>query len=453
MRTLYGKQKIRVQAALAILAATAKTSVYANGIDGNGTGAESMAMGGTDVAWVQSPLEALGDNPAGLGFLTQSEMDLGGVGAFAEGRFSKPTANSNGTLDSTPAGMPEGALGIPLGKLPAAVGIGFIPESLLLAHWNYVDPPGAPGDFDAGVSYGNQLDKSEILVLRSAIGIGVALSPRLSVGISIGAVLNKNELVTPYIFQNLSAPDAGVDGAKTLLNLNTFGVGWNAQIGILYRPLDNLQFGLSYQNKYRVVTTGDASGDAYAQFPPAPPGTYSFHYDAEVDNTFPDQVSLGGSWKFLPNWRVAAQVDWVDWGNAFTTLPVKLNNGTGPVVPGVLGTSFSDSIPLNWKSEFVYRVGLEYALTDDLFLRAGYCYGHSPVPNSTLTPLTAAIMDNTVTAGVGYRWRSCEFDLAYQYDLPATQNVAASSLLSGEYANSSTKVSIHWFAAMMKFTF
>jgi long-chain fatty acid transport protein len=429
---------------------TMKVSVYADGINRNGTGAESMAMGGADVGWAKSPLEAMGDNPAGLGFLTQDEFDLGGVGASASGRFSKPSVGSSGALKETPAGLPEGALGIRFGKNPIAVGVSFIPESMQLAHWNYQDPPGGLG---GTTTYGNQEDKSEILVLRSAVGVGVQLSPKLSLGLSVGAVYNKNELVTPYIFQNLSAGDTGFNGAKTLLDLDTSGFGWNAQIGMLYCPLTNLQFGLTYQNKYKVVTTGDATGDPYAQFHTTE-GPLAFHYNAEVDNTFPDQFALGGSWKFLPNWRLAAEVDWIDWANAFNTLPVKLSNGTGvPAGSGLLGPSFQDYIPLSWKSEFVYRIGLEWGVTDNLFLRAGYCYGGSPVPDSTLNPMTASIMENTITAGIGYRWRACEFDLAYQYDLPETQRVATSSLLSGEYSNSSTKVSINWLAVTMRYSF
>jgi len=139
-------------------------------------------------------------------------------------------------------------------------------------------------------------------------------------------------------------------------------------------------------------------------------------------------------------------VDWIDWAGAFDTLPVILKNGNNPTVNSVLGSSFQDNIPLNWKSEFVYRVGLEYAMTQNLYLRAGYSYGHSPVPDSTLTPMTAAIMEHTVTAGMGYHWRNWQFDLAYQYDLPAEQNVGTSGLRSGEYSNSSTEVSVHWIA-------
>lgn len=134
-------------------------------------------------------------------------------------------------------------------------------------------------------------------------------------------------------------------------------------------------------------------------------------------------------------------------------LPVSLSNGNNPTFDSVLGSSFKDSIPLNWHDEFVYRAGLEFNVTENLALRVGYCYGNNPVPDSTLTPLTAAIMEHTLTAGIGYHWRCFQFDLAYQYDFPATQNVDASGLRSGEYSNSSIEVSAHTFVLATRVRF
>jgi long-chain fatty acid transport protein len=419
---------------------------HADGIFGNGVGARSIAMGGADVAWASDPLGAMGANPSGLGFLTAAELDLGGVGGFAEGQFNKPGVSS-GNLDQRLAALPEGAFGLPLGTWPVTVGLSFVPESTLLADWHYVDPPGGLG---GATSYGYQQDKSEIIVLRSALGAGVKISSKLSFGASVGLIYNENQLEAPYIFQNLQPgphgpANAAYDGAKTLLNLHTSGFGWNAQAGLMFRPTANLQFGLTYESETRVDTTGDASGDPSLQFG-HPQGTLPFHYDANVRNIFPQNVTAGASWKFNPRWRLALQLDWIDWQDAFHTLPVKLSDGNNATVNSVLGSSFSDSIPLNWKNEFVYRSGLEFKLTEDLALRIGYCYGGSPVPDSTLTPLTAAIMENTLTAGIGYHWRCFQFDLAYQYDFPATQNVGTSGLLSGEYSHSSTEVSMNTFA-------
>jgi long-chain fatty acid transport protein len=411
-------------------------NTLANGIDGNGVGARSMSMGGADVAWAADPLSAMGLNPAGLGFLTAPELELGGVGDVVQGNFKKPGVSS-GTLNQSPEGLPEGAFAFPLPKWPATVALSFVPQSTLLADWHYFDPPGGQGGH---VTYGYQQDKSEIIVLRTALGAGVKVNSKLSIGASAGLIYNENLSPGP------SGPkNSGLDGAKTLLDLHTRGWGWNAQAGLIFRATTNWQFGLNYQSQTSVSSKGNGTGDPYAQFALAP-GSLPFHYDAEVKNIFPQEVSAGLSWKFHPRWRVALQADWIDWQDAFHTLPVSLSAGDNATVNKYLGSSFTDHIPLNWKDEIVYRAGVEFNLTSNLALRAGYCYGGSPVPDSTLTPLTAAILENTLTAGVGYHWQRFQIDLAYQYYFPATQYIGTSGLRSGEYSNSSTQVSAHVLA-------
>jgi long-chain fatty acid transport protein len=170
-----------------------------------------------------------------------------------------------------------------------------------------------------------------------------------------------------------------------------------------------------------------------------------FHYSAEVDNTFPQIVSGGVAWKFLPGWEVSTEVDWTGWSDAFSTLPVKLTHGSNAQINAFAGSNaLQDNIPLDWRDTFTYRIGLERAITPSLFLRCGYSFGRSPVPDVTLTPLTAAIPEHSITAGAGYRWRWLEIDAAYEWDIPATRHVGTSSLLDGEYSNSSVTAAIQW---------
>lgn len=432
---------IYLRLSVLILCAMTVLCAQANGIYRNGVGAESMAMGGTETGWSATSLGAMAANPAGLGFLEIGELNVGAVGAVPFGHFQKPPT-SDGNLDDTLRAFPEGAVAYPLHAVPVTIGASFIPQAAMVGDWNYFDSPGGLG---GNVSYGQRQHRSGIQLLRMAVGAGVKINEQWSIGASVGLLYNQNNLQAPYTFQNLSPNPNSLNGAKTLLDLETSGYGWNAQAGVLFRATTNLQFGLSYTSPSQVNTSGDAAGDPYAQFGTSP-GQLAFHYDAEVRNKFPQEASLGTSWQFHPQWRLALQLDWINWSAAFKSLPVDLSNGSNPGVNAALGANVSDSIPMNWHDEFVYRVGLEYAVTEHLSLRGGYCYGHSPVPDSTLTPLTAAIIENTVTAGIGYHWKRFAVDLAYQYDLPAKQNVSTSDLLSGEYSNSSTEVQIHWIA-------
>lgn len=406
-------------------------------------------MGGADVAWANDPLGAMGANPAGLSSIPTPTLTLGGVGGIVEGHFSKSNGSSEGNLNSSLNALPFGAFAMPVGKLdmPVTVGLSFIPESALLANWNYRDPAGGLG----GVSYGYQRNLSEIITLRSALGASVQFTPEFSFGASVGLIYNDNRLQAPYIFQHLQpgsnsgVANGGLNGAKTLLNLHTSGLAFNAQFGFIYKITPDLQFGASYESESTVVSTGSATGDPSLQFG-APPGTLPFRYDASVTNTFPQVVRAGFSWKFQPQWRAAVQVDWIDWSDAFKNLPLTFKNGSNPGVNAALGNAFTESIPLNWQSQFVYRTGIEYTVNENWIVRGGYSYGGNPVPSSTLTPLNAAIMEHTFTCGVGYHYKQYDIDLGYQYYLPATENIGTSRLRSQEYSNSSIEVSAHEIA-------
>jgi hypothetical protein len=47
-----------------------------------------------------------------------------------------------------------------------------------------------------------------------------------------------------------------------------------------------------------------------------------------------------------------------------------------------------DGVPLHWKDQYVFHVGAERSLTESTTIRAGFAHANSPVPSSTLTPLT-----------------------------------------------------------------
>ena len=96
----------------------------------------------------------------------------------------------------------------------------------------YVDAPGF-----AGASYGLQQQQSAILAARSGVGMGVALTKKVDVGVSVGAVYNQNTLDAPYIFQSNPA----LAGLKTLLAMHTTGFGWNTSVGVIARPTDRLK--------------------------------------------------------------------------------------------------------------------------------------------------------------------------------------------------------------------
>ena len=424
----------------------AAPGIRAQGLYRDGVGARSVSLGGADVAFAVDSLGAMTSNPAGLALLSvpQVDADLGFLSA--SGDFIN-ASNSNATLHDATGFVPDLAFATPLKGHGIGIGFSIVPDTALAGTWNYVDPPGGVG----GTSYGAQQIKSEIIAVRAAVGIGVALNKVVSLGVTFGADYNENRLRAPYVFQEQPV----LMGLKTLLNLKTTGYGWNGTAGILVRPNSKLRIGLDYNSKTRIKSTGTASGNLDAQF--ATLGinaTPTFHYDAEVTNVFPDALSGGVSWNFHPRLRGVGQFDWIRWGAAFQKLPVNLTNGNNATVNSLVGgTSIQDFVPLSWQDQHVYRIGLETLATETSTLRLGFSHANSPVPDSTLTPLTAAIMKNALSAGWMYRHGHWRFDFAYQHAFDVSQQVGVSDVKSGEFSNSRTEVAEETFVLTTSYIF
>lgn len=430
---------------ITIFASVTPRLLWAGGIYRDGAGARSLSLGGASVAQPNLALEALQANPAGLSTVKTPQAQIGLGIVNADGKFSN-SANTDANIDDGFGIWPEAAIAFPIGTTPITVGLGFVPDAALGGEWNYVD---APGGLGGTTSYGFQEHRSEITALRSALGASWQITESLSIGAGLGAVFNQNRLHAPYTFQSYPSLVGGGQGFKTLLDLKTDGFGVNGTFGLLYRVCEQVSFGLSYQTPTKIRSKGDANGNAGMQLdnlfgPGVPP---DFHYDAEVQNVFPQMISAGLSWQINDRVRTIFQVDWINWADAFDELEVYLNNGNNAAINGVLGTpNIYDVIPLRWEDQFVYRLGLEFQATESVALRAGYTYGKNPVPDSTLNPMTAAIMEHKISVGAGWKSDRYSVDAGYQYSLPAEQSVGPSALRSGEYSNSRTEVDVHMFA-------
>jgi long-subunit fatty acid transport protein len=416
---------------LVVLGAAA--SLEAQGFNWSGASASSLAMGGAYVPFQGGAIDALASNPAGLATLGGGTIDLSVAGIFSRGSFSN-SANTNAPLNNAPGVIPYGAFGMPIGHSRFSVGVGVVPELVSVSNWNYVDAPGA-----GGVSYGLQKQKSAILAARGVAGVGFAVTRKILVGASLGAVYNANTLDAPYIFQSNPA----LAGLKTLLDLHTTGFGWNASLGLIATPADGLQFNVAWKSRTTINSTGDANGNIGVQLAALGLGGArpDFHYSAAVQNVLPQSVLAGMNWRVDGHWVFALQGDWVNWKNAFASLPVALTNGNNADINGLLGTNaISDRVPLDWKDKYSLRGGVERLLTESISIRGGYSGSNNPVPASTLSPLTAAIMTNQFSTGIEYRHSGWRLDLSYAIDPITQENVSKSALLSGEYSSSRVRI-------------
>ena len=407
----------------------------AAGLYPTGQTARSMSLGGVDVTGGTSPLDGIANNPASLSVFSKPVAGLSltysqSVGAFSNAFNSRASMRESGI-------KPGVAVAVPISG-GFTLGFGFVPDIAVRARWNLFD---APGGADGGTSYGKRAYESEITALRTTAAVAWQATETLSLGAGVGAVYNENRLHAPYTFQNQET----LRSVKTLLDLNTFGVGWGIQAGLNWKPSKDLAIGLSYRSEVRIESDGSARGDARRQLDRLGlrAARSDFAYDAGVNNTLPPMVSLGAQYQATSHLRLAAQIDWIGWERTFDTLVVDLKRGNNSDLNGLTGTrNIHDEIPLQWRDQWVGRIGAEYALSDSTMLRVGYAYSPSPVPGETLTPLTAAISEHTVSVGIGHTRGAWTWDFSAQADIPHTQSAGKSALITGEYDKSSVKLGI-----------
>lgn len=102
--------------------------------------------------------------------------------------------------------------------------------------------------------------------------------------------------------------------------------------------------------------------------------------------------------------------------------------------------TIEEIVPLDWRNQFVQRIGTEYTWRPSVVLRGGYAYGPSPVPTDTLTPITAAIVEHTFGAGLALIQGRTSIDVGFQWSPTAERRVQNTALQGSEYDGTSVAV-------------
>lgn len=393
-----------------------------------GVSAQTVAQAGIYVPTSGNAIDALALNPAGLTKLSAVTINTLLIAGSPRGSFTN-AANDHSPMRFRVEALPVGAIGGPLGSSRFSAGIGIAPDFSSAVHWRYADSPGT-----GGANYGLQSETSRIVGVKGTAGLGFAISPRLSVGATLGLEYNENTLIAPYIFQQ----NPNLKGLKTLLNLHTHGYGWGGSFGITAQPKANLAFTAAYSSPIAVNSHGHASGNMGEQFAVLGiPFQPDFGYDARVGVKMPQSVTANGRWQATRTTGFSLEGDWVNFRTAFNKLPVSLAQGSNSDINGILGSSsITDEIPLQWSDQYTGRIAVDRAIGEHYQVGGGFVRRSSLVPNGTVTPLTGAIMKNGLSSGVQYDRDRLHLAAAYSINLSQTANVGTSALQAGEYSHS-----------------
>lgn len=397
------------------------SSASAHGLYRNGIDAESASLSGITAPLSDTPISALSGNSAGL-MHQPNRFQTSMTFARPSGEFSNGI-NNGAELETGIGAIPAFAIRWAPDDSDFAFGFGITPDNTVQSDWQINDP----GGFFGGLPAGTYQHFSELVVVSAKSGAAWRANDWLTLGAGMSLAYNSKKLRSPYTFQNSTSPTV-VNGTRVLLDLETEGWGFNYDIGALAQVSETVTIGLTYQSPTWIYTDGTARVNR---------GVLT--YDAEINEPMPQIVTAGVRWQSTERLAVLGQVDWVNYSNAFDNLKINLTNTNNPAFP-----NFREKTPLGWDDSFVGRVGLDYQATESINLRAGYTYGNNPVTKGAFTPMTAAINEQSVSAGMVYAKDLHTFAIAYQYDIANTLNNSNSSTLLGPYGGAEVEYDVHW---------
>ncbi|MDR2891511.1 MAG: OmpP1/FadL family transporter [Deltaproteobacteria bacterium] len=158
--------------------------------------------------------------------------------------------------------------------------------------------------------------------------------------------------------------------------------------------------GLAYRSQARVHAYG-ATNFTGAGNPLV--GTMFRNGSADSTVILPDSVAAGISWTPIPELSVEVGAIWTNW-SSFRHLNIHL--------PDPIGVSKSNK---HWDDAWRFNLGVEYALTDWLDLRAGYVYDQSPMTEEYEDYLVPTDGRHIYSLGFGLHEGNWTFDFAFAY--------------------------------------
>jgi long-chain fatty acid transport protein len=204
-------------------------------------------------------------------------------------------------------------------------------------------------------------------------------------------------------------------GGMSVTGLNSFGFAGRVGAQVKLGPM--VRLGATYTSESSIKLDG---GNAELNF-----GQMSVNYDAELkDFTWPQEFEAGIAVSPAKGLTVAADVKWINWSAAIDQPVLKISNpdvAGAPTTPFGQGTSDSQTFNMSWDDQWVYAIGVEYAINAMNTLRAGYNYGKSPVPDANLNPLFPATVEQHLTLGYGLTFGQWAVNLAYEHAFEKTQ--------------------------------
>jgi long-chain fatty acid transport protein len=367
-----------------------------NGYFAHGYSIKNKALAGAGVAL---PLDALGPatNPATLTEVGD-RLDIG-LAIF--------NPNRDYTVNGNPSGF-EGTFGLTPGKVESDSKYFFIPS---IGWSKKIDDNSAVGIAVYGNGGMNTDYPTQTFYDQSSSTTGVDLMQLFiaptyarkfgnihSIGITPIFAAQFFEATGVQSFQGYSWDPAALSG-----NGHESSFGFGGRIGYLGQINDKFSIGLAYQSKIYMSELDDYAG-LFAQ---------------QGDFDIPSNWTIGVAFKPIPTVAIAFDIQEIYYSN--------IDSIANPLLPnlGQYGLGTDNGAGFAWEDMTVFKVGLQWARSDQWTYRFGYSYGEQPIPESDVlfNILAPGVIEQHATFGFTYTFANeseLDFSLMYAFDNSVT---------------------------------
>lgn len=387
--------------------------LFAGGFALTGVGSRATSMGGA-FRGLSDDASAMYWNPAGLGFMNENSVSLGGT-------FIMPSAtwDPSGTSVASNPGYEakEYEAEKKLRMFPNAFltntrnsrfkfGLGvYIPYGLGTT-WDAYKLPGTPMVYSGAENFPKDEMMSSVAVVDVHPTVAYHLLPNLSIGAGLSAMYGMIDIAQIKFPASPYAPLTS--------DLSGAGFGFGANMGIMFKPTECMSIGLSGKLPSSIDMEGDISMHLWTPLNPngTPAMKLGGESDIEATLNLPADIGIGIASTRFPNLTLTLDYSYTLW-ETLDEVEVKFEDPiviADPVNP-------TTQVPLIFNWENTHRIGLgaEYALGASKY-RMGFFYDQTPIPEATQLPTLSDVNDKfSSNLGWGREFGRLVLDLNAQW--------------------------------------
>lgn len=396
-----------------VLAVAFSTSVFAAGFRNPPEGAATLGRASGRIA-LADDASAISANPANLSGLKGSELLVSVMAAHSETEYSG--VSGSGTTREPWKLLPSAFAVWPTEREGVVAGLGITTPFGQSMAWE------KDGPFRYTAPH-----FVEVRLLDFKPTVAFPVGDTVSIGVGADLVWSDLEFQQIYPWSSVTGVPATPDGE---VRFTGDGTALGGSAAIAWRFSSKQRVALTYRAPFDVEYQGNVK--LRGQPPMLPPAG-----DFNTKIKYPAVWGFGYGIDLTDKIRAGVDIEWIEFSRY-----KNLDLDVGPYASLLPSTS----IPQDWNDTWSFGAGIDWTLTEQVIVRAGYTFLESPVPDETLAPTLPDADRHALSLGAGYRKGGHRVDVAGVVSLYEDRDISSNQnpAYNGKYENSATMVALSY---------